>query len=91
MINALEQLDVRRGRDIFVLVAALMSAMALELLLRRDWQASLPVMIALACIRPIRERPHSAGPGRTALFGVIGVALWLAIRLGVPAIMRGLA
>jgi hypothetical protein len=58
MINSLEYLDVRRGRDIFVLVAALMSAMALELLLRRNWQASLPVVIALAFRRSCTGSPN---------------------------------
>ena len=91
MINSLELGKFRRGREVFVFVAALASAMTVELLLRGNWQAAATALIAILCIRPIRERPQSTGPWITALCGATGIAFWLAIRFGMPAIMRGLA
>ena len=91
MVHSLERVTIRRGREIFVFLAAFTSAMALDLLLRGDWQALLFAAVALTCIRPIRERPPSAGPKGAAVYGVLGLAFWLALRLGIPAILRRIA
>jgi hypothetical protein len=91
MVNPTEYVTFRRGREVFVVGGALMSAVALDLFHRGDWQALMFAMSALLFIPPIRERPNSVRPAFTALFAVMGVALWFAIRYGIPAILRGLA
>ena len=91
MNREIEQVNFRRGRELFILLAAFATAVACDLVRRGDWQALLFALLAIFCIAPIRERRGRGGPAVAGMFALIGVALWLAIRYGMPSFFRGLA
>jgi hypothetical protein len=87
-----DHLDLQRGRELFVMIAAMTGAMSADLLLRRDYsQALIFAAVAISCIQPIQERPRTAGTRLTALLGLIGIGFWFAFRYGTPALLRRLA
>jgi hypothetical protein len=87
MPEPLDHFDFRRGHERFVFLAGLSSAVTVSLLLRRDYgQAILFALLGLSCITPILERPRTAGPALTLLIGLAGIALFLGIRLVMPAV-----
>ncbi len=92
MVEPIDQVNFRRGREWFGFLAGFIGATTVSLLFRGEYGQALGTGVVLvSCIHSFQTRPRTTGPGVTGLLAVAGVGLCVAIWFGMHALLRGLA